>query len=165
MNILIKEECDEFHFVDSFSYFVFVEGTSYRPWHYDLSASETAGDTIATLLTGRKIWVFAPMGRASADLVKICGAMRSSKAIEEFLRYLGAMSRTLKKKLSWCEVGAGETIYMPYGYGHSVITLCEGRPACMVSVDARADPERVIAANNSANNFTAVGHRREYWGW
>ena len=145
-----------------FRYLLFVGGTSYRPWHFDLSAVETAGDQIMTLLSGQKIWLFCPMSRAAADLVKQCGAIDDKQAISHLLQHLQRLSPTMKKKVSWCEVRAGETVYMPYGCGHAVITFCDDRPSCMVSVDVRADTDRINAANTRANSMTAVGHRREY---
>ena len=142
------------------SYLLFTGGTSFRPWHFDLEASETAGDMLATLLSGRKIWMFCKMGRLSASLRKVCGSLESKTAIADTVNFLRALSRTQRQKILWCEFGAGETVYMPYGCGHSVATFCEEMPSCMVTVDVRADLDRATAINNSAHNLTDVGHRR-----
>ena len=111
------------------SYLLFTGGTSFRPWHFDLEASETAGDMLATLLSGRKIWMFCKMGRLSASLRKVCGSLESKTAIADTVNFLRALSRTQRQKILWCEFGAGETVYMPYGCGHSVATFCEEMPS------------------------------------
>ena len=87
------------------SYLLFTGGTTFRPWHFDLEASETAGDMLATLLSGRKIWMFCKMGRLSASLRKVCGSLESKTAIADTVTFWGpCQERNVRR---FCGVSLG----------------------------------------------------------
>ena len=146
----------------SFSFLLFIEGTSWRPWHFDFQEDKNAGDTLATLLYGRKLWMMSRVDRPGGRLVQLRGDMRTPQAITKYLRYLKNKSHRELEDIKWCAAEAGSTVHMPYGEAHSVAIFCEPhQPSRMVSVDLEPRPLRVNFVTKSAQQSTATGSRKK----
>ncbi len=140
-----------------FGEILFIERTSYRPWHFDLEESDKSGDMLGCTLRGRKLWMFCELSRFGGELVRHCGQMSSKVA--QLTKYLSRSPRQ-QKKVWWCVAEPGEVIYMPYGMAHSVVTLCEDGPSALLTIEFVARPERGQKINGSAHLFTSVGCRK-----
>lgn len=90
-------------------------GRSYSGWHVD---SQPALPVVATLLNGYKMWFFMPPGRELWTTCQVYG--KDFKSWATYLKNHGSRS------ISYAVQEAGQSIYFPAVWGHTVLTIKSG---------------------------------------
>ena len=136
---------------------ILVEQSSFRAFHHDLHEE---GDAFLTLLRGKKLWLMCNLSNVARELDRLGRDRR--EAASRTLRYLQSLKKTMAKQVFWVLLEPGQSLYLPYGWLHSVWTdVEEGRICPMFSVEMSVDEERAQQQLTLANKYTAVACRRQ----
>ena len=87
-----------------------------------------------TLLRGRKLWLMCNLSNVARELDRLGRDRR--EATSRTLCYLQSLMRTMTEQVFWGLLDPGQSLYLPYGWLHSVWTdVEEGRIFPMFSVE------------------------------
>ena len=118
---------------------ILVEQSSFGAFHHDLHEE---GDAFLTLLRGRKLWLICNLSNVARELDRLGRDRR--EAASKTLRYLQSQMKTMAKQVFWGLLEPGQSLYLRYGWSHSVWTDVE---------------EERVQQLTLANNYTAVACR------
>lgn len=93
-------------------------GPSYRSFHQDPNPPY---DNVATLMANRKLWLFSPRGSRQTSRLVLKG-----RRWDGWTDLLAAAAQPQpgqhRYDLQYCLQEAGQTVFLPFGWGHSVFT-------------------------------------------
>ena len=136
-----------------------VEGSSFRAFHYDLL--DTA-DSLLSLVRGRKLWLLCHPGNTGSLLERFAGANDSEEGFSEAVRFLRNLSPAQKKQILYCVLDSSKTLYLPYAWAHSVITIVEEGYACsMWYIELPTSQQEVSEEWRKATGKGRCGGRRQ----
>ena len=136
-----------------------VEGSSFRAFHFDL---EDEADSLLCLTGGKKLWLFAPPGNIAGVLERQCGGNDSQSGFTSAVGSLRALSKREKKTLRFAVLDNSKTLYLPYGWAHAVVTLCEPTLVCsMWYLELVTPAQRIEETRKKARQHCRSGVRRE----
>ena len=139
-----------------------VEKSSFRAAHYDL---HDEADSLLSLTRGRKLWIVAPPGNTGAMLERCCGGNDSERGFTDAVRVLRSLGPRQKSQIFFAVLDEVHTMYLPYGWLHSVVTLVdkdeEGTFVCsMWYMELETDEQQVASMRRKAVMKGRSGGRR-----
>ena len=138
---------------------ILVENSSFRAFHYDL---EDESDSILCLSGGKKLWLLAPASNVGGTLERQCGGNDSQSGFTSAVKGLRALSKREKKSIKYAILDNSNTLYMPFGWVHAVVTLCESELVCsMWYMELVTREERVLEVRRKAQQHCRSGIGRQ----
>ncbi len=139
-----------------------VERLSFRAAHYDLLDDR---DALLILTRGRKLWILAYPSRVGGLLERLCGGNDSQRGFTDAVKVLRGLSAKEKSNIFFAVLSDSKTLYLPYAWVHSVVTLCEedegGSFVCsMWYLELSTSSDRVEAMKRRAQQKSRCGKRR-----
>ena len=115
----------------SFGFCILGEGPQFVPWHSDW---EDAADSFITLHgQASKLWILLPPGKFAAE-------------VERLAREVPALIDQLPELVDQAYIAVqapGETLYLPYGWHHTVSTFgVQNQFTCLLSISTLISEER-----------------------
>lgn len=104
-----------------------VESSSFRAFHYDLL---DLGDSLLSLVRGKKLWLLCHPGNTGSELERHCGGNDSERGFSDAVRFLRKLSSRQKKQILYCVLDSSNSLYLPYAWAHSVVTVVEEGFVC-----------------------------------
>ena len=138
-----------------------VEQSSFRAAHYDLFDDK---NSFLCMTKRRKLWLLTPPGNLGGQMARFCGDNDSQRGFSDAVRFLRNLGSRQKKLVFYTVLDESKTLYLPYGWVHSVITLCErdegGSFVCsMWYLELPTDGDRVAAFKRKALYNARAGER------
>ncbi len=139
-----------------------VELSSFRAAHYDLLDDN---DALLSLTRGRKLWILAYPSRVGGLLGRLCGDNDSQRGLTDAVKVLRGLSAKEKSSIFFAVLNDFNTLYLPYAWVHSVVTLCDqdegGSFVCsMWYLELSTSSDRVAAMKRRAQQKSGCGKRR-----
>ena len=135
-----------------------VEKSSFRAFHYDL---DDPNDSLLCLTRGRKLWMTVRPSNIGAELERHCGD-DSERCFSDTVRFLRTMPPRQKKHIFYCFLDESKTLYLPYAWAHSVLTIVEdGSVDSMWYMEFFTDEEEVAKRRGNAANKYRTGMGRQ----
>ena len=134
----------------SYGYLLVTQGENFTRWHSDFTE---ATDCLITLYgQGEKFWFFAPPGSVAKQLEDgYIFAYQFKECIEQY-----------SDKITFCKQRVGDSVYLPYGWLHSVVTVNNiGGCTSSLSVGLKVPEERRSATWKLVTNNLPLGKRRQ----
>ena len=137
-----------------------VERSSVKTFHYDL---DDEADALNCLTGGEKLWLLCPAGNCGALLQGLCGDDDSEKGFTDTVQFLRGLSKRQKSQIFFGVLDGTNTLYLPYGWCHLVLTWTkphESQVCSMWYLELSTDPRRVEEQRLKASRRGRVGMRR-----
>ena len=132
-----------------------VEKSSFRAFHYDL---DDPADALLCLIRGKKLWMTVHLGDIGGELERHCGDNDSERCFSDTVRLLRKMPPRQKKHIFYCVLDESTTLYLPYTWAHSVLTIVEDDFVCsMWYMELFTDEEEVARRRGNAANKCRTG--------
>ena len=135
-----------------------VERSSIRTFHYDL---DDEADALNCLTRGEKLWLMCRPGNCGATLQRLCGDDDSNKGFSDLVQFLRRQSKRQKAVIFYAVLNESNTLYLPYGWCHAVLTKAHCDYICsMWYLELSIDAETIQQQRIKASRRGRVGVRR-----